>query len=209
MSNLSAIVLAAGASRRMGTVNKLLLPVKGRPMIVRVIENVLDSGIAEVIVVLGHEADRVITTLADYTVRLVHNPQYREGMGTSIRTGIEAASPGASGYMICLSDLPFIESKTYKALIELFDELHQQDDMVITVPVCEGHRGHPVIFSRAYRSQMLACSGDEGARKIVQAHSEQVRLCEVYTRSILLDLDTPEAYREAMSSDEELKGKQE
>lgn len=202
MGSVSAIILAAGASRRMGEENKLLLPVKGQPMITRVIEGVLGSGAVEVIVVLGHEADRLTALLSDYPIRLAYNEQYLEGMGTSIRTGVEAASHVASGYMICLSDLPFIEKRTYRSLVGAFNEMHLENDQVITIPVCGGRRGHPVIFSSAYRPQLLACSGDEGARKIVRVHGNHVRMYEVQTQNILQDLDTPEAYRKAVSPDD-------
>ena len=171
-------------------------------MITRVIEGVLDSGVAEVVVVLGHEADRVTELLSDYPIQLVYNAHHLEGMGTSIRTGVGAASHKATGYMICLSDLPFIEKRTYRSLVDAFNEMYQEDGQVITIPVCGGRRGHPVIFSSAYRPQMLACSGDEGARKIVRAHGNHVRLYKVHTRNILQDLDTLEAYRNAESSDD-------
>ncbi len=168
-------------------------------MIMWVLDAVMKTGIGEIIVVLGHEAGRIEEALSGYPVQIVRNPDYADGMATSISVGIKAASRDAAGYMVCLSDLPFIKDNVYNSLMAAFNDAYRIDARAIVRPVFESRQGHPVIFASTYRTQLLQCAGDEGARQIVRANRSHVRLHEVQTGSILQDLDTPEAYRKALS----------
>lgn len=183
----------------MGVENKLLLPVKGRAMITWGIDALTKTNVSEIIVVLGYEAGRIEEVLSGYSALFVLNPDYAEGMATSISKGVKAASRDAAGYMVCLSDLPFIKDNVYKSLMAAFNDAYSKDTSAIVRPVFEGRQGHPVIFANTYRTQLMQCAGDEGARQVVQANSAHVRLHEVQTGSILQDLDTPETYRQALS----------
>ncbi|HEV3251229.1 MAG TPA: nucleotidyltransferase family protein, partial [Puia sp.] len=111
---LSAIVLAAGLSKRMGKANKLLLPYKGKTVIEIVVENILTAGLGEVIVVTGHEEEKLRNALKNLAVDFVHNPRYLTGMTSSIQEGIRPAK--GKGYMICLSDMLLISADEYALL---------------------------------------------------------------------------------------------
>ncbi len=191
---VSAIVLAAGESRRMGAQNKLVLDFRGKTVIETIVDNVRQSRAAEVVVVLGHQRERVRAVLEPRPVKIVENPHFAEGMTTSIHAGVTAADPAAGGYMICLSDLPFILPAEFDLLIEKFAEAVRAGEKDIIVPVYQGLRGNPVIFSRRYREDILAQRGVMGCRGIVKQHPERVLTVEMPTDNILKDIDTPEDY---------------
>ena len=107
---ISAIILAAGESKRMGRENKLLLPIKGEALIRRFVKSVCLSEVENVLVVLGYQSDKIKEVLIDQPVDFVYNPLYMSGMITSIKAGISASSINSQGYMICLSDMPFVRT---------------------------------------------------------------------------------------------------
>src|ERR1700754_4804500 len=111
---LSAILLAAGSSRRMGSINKLLLPWQGQPIVAATAANILAAGIKEVIVVTGHQAPAITAALAHLPVQFVHNPRHEEGMTSSIQTGVRNTT--GNGYMICLADMVLLTAEDYKLL---------------------------------------------------------------------------------------------
>lgn len=190
---ISAIVLAAGESKRMGAENKLLLPFKGRPLIEHIVRTVQASDTDEVIVVVGHEGERVWAAVADCDVRIVNNEHYREGMATSIHVGIAAAAE-VEGFMICLSDLPLIESNDLNHLIEVFKKALREDNAAIVVPVHKGQRGNPVLFAAHHKSAILKHKGQIGCRGVVKQNPDHVRYIEMPTDHILHDIDTKDDY---------------
>lgn len=190
---VSAIILAAGESRRMGTENKLLLEVNGKPILRHVVDAVVASTALECIVVTGHEGEAVKAILEDVNVSLVENPDYAAGMGTSIRAGVLAARVEAAGYMICLSDMPAIETGEYDALLAAFNNQYFFDPGAIVVPRHAGRRGNPVLLSARYKPQILAHRGVDGCRSIVNANPDHVLFYDMPTDHVLLDVDTPEA----------------
>lgn len=198
-SFLSAIVLAAGESRRMGDRNKLLLSFRNQPLIAHIVQTVVQSDVDEVIVVLGHQAAQVREVLAAYDVVFTHNPRYREGMTTSIHAGVQAASEAAAGFMICLSDLPLIEPKEFNRLTAAFREAMQQDLRHIIRPVYQGKPGNPVLFPAYYKPAILAQQGVTGCKGIIKQNRPLVLEIEMETDHVLRDVDTPEAYA-ALSS---------
>ena len=159
---ISAILLAAGESKRMGTQNKLLLPFKGKPLVRHIIGQLTQSGADEVLIVIGHESDQLFRLLVDYSPGLVLNPYYKKGMTSSIQAGVKAASHKAQGFMICLSDLPLITAEEYQQLINAFEEKYRTDPKIILQPALDGTRGNPVIFSSFYRQQILRHQYPEG-----------------------------------------------
>lgn len=195
-SSVTAIILAAGESTRMGDENKLLLPFNGKPVIEHVVDAVVSSNVGPVYVVVGHQQELVRPVIQHYPVTLVENPIYVEGMGTSIRAGVEHAGEEASGFMICLSDLPRITSDEYAYLVQSFLAHHSKDKNTITVPYFEGQRGNPVILSSVYRPAMLAQQGVVGCRGLIKQHPEHVRNVEMPTAHVVADVDTPEAYQQ-------------
>ena len=194
-TNVTAIILAAGESKRMGEENKLLLSFKGKHVIQHVVEAVVGAEVRTVYVVVGHEQEQVRSVLRDYPITFVENPAYEEGMGTSIRAGIAQATDEAAGYMVCLSDLPLITSEEYSALAHAFLEQKALDEQAIVIPEFQGQRGNPVILSSAYRQAMLAQQGVMGCKGIVKQHPEHVHKVEMSTPHVTFDIDTPEAYQ--------------
>jgi len=187
MVSVTAILLAAGSSRRMGSENKLLLPLGGKPMVVRVAEALERSCADELVVVLGHDAERVREVLRGYRFRFAYNPGHLEGMTSSIQAGIRAASEGSSGWLICLGDMPWLEAADYDRMLEAVSGRKE-----ILVPVCEGRRGNPVFFSQHFREVLLAHSEPEGCRGIVRSHAGCVREVSFEHKRIFRDVDVPE-----------------
>ena len=198
--SVSAIVLAAGESRRMGEANKLLLPVHGKPMIRHVVEGVTASTAQECIVVVGHEAEKVKAVLDGLPISFELNPNYPEGMSTSIHAGVAVASREAAGYMICLSDMPFIRAEEYDELIDQFELAFVQNSKAIVVPTYQGQRGNPVVISSSYKSAILAHQGVVGCKSIVKKNPDHVTWHPMVSDHITRDVDTPAAFN-AISSD--------
>lgn len=191
---VAAIVLAAGASSRMGSRNKLLLPYHGKPLLAHAVESTLASSVGEVVVVIGHEADLVQDVLAGYAVTTAHNAHYHSGKTSSIRAGMAAASAMATGYMICLADLPLVTSAEHNRVIDAFLTAHVEDPRAIVRPVYEGQPGHPVILSAAYRQELLAADIPHACRNVVRRHRAFVREIPWDTDHVIRDMDTPQAY---------------
>jgi len=198
MLRVAAVVLAAGSSRRMGGRNKLLLPFGDAPLVRHVVTTILQSQANPVLVVLGHEAEAIRATLADLPVRFVPNPYHTAGMTTSIQAGVAATPADVLGYMICLSDLPLIETAEYDLLIEAFRQAHARNPYCIVVPEFNGQRGNPVLFSAHYRAAILAEERLTGCRGLVQRYPEHVVRVPMATDHILQDIDTPEAFAALM-----------
>lgn len=191
---VSAIILAAGESKRMAGKNKLLLPFGQKTLIEHIVDTVLCSYVGEAIVVLGFEADRVREVLQDRKVKFVQNDNYQEGMTTSIHAGVRVASSDVNGIMICLSDLPLIESGELNHLIQAFEKALGENNRPIVVPVFDGQRGNPVIFSVHYKGDILAHKGLMGCKGVVKQNPDQVLEVEMNTDHVLTDIDTMEDY---------------
>jgi len=192
---ITAIVLAAGESRRMGSVNKLLLRFGETTLIEHVVRTVCQSEAGDVIVVVGHEADRVRAVLEGRHVTVVENDRYPEGMTTSIHAGVRAASPEATGFMICLSDLPLIEPEELNRLIAAFEQAARDDERPIVVPTFESRRGNPVLFSAFYKPELLDHKELMGCKEIVKQNPQHVLEVAMATDHVLRDIDTMEAYQ--------------
>jgi molybdenum cofactor cytidylyltransferase len=173
----------------MGADNKLLAPVEGQPMVAHMVDAILASRAAPVIVVTGHEAERVRAALADRPVQWRHNPDYAEGLSTSLRAGLDAL-PEVDGVLIALADMPRIRAAQIDRLIAAF---HPTEGRAICVPTVRGKRGNPVLFATRLVPEMRQVSGDVGARHLIGAHAEEVVEIEMDDDAALLDIDTPAA----------------
>lgn len=198
---ISAIILAAGESKRMGEPNKLLLPYRCQTLIEGIVDTVLSSDVDEVIIVLGHEAARIKEVCQTRPVKFVQNDNYQEGMTTSIHAGVRAADGDADGFMICLSDLPLVEPDELNHLIYAFQEAVTANNKHIAIPVFEGQRGNPVIFSAIYKNDILDHKGLMGCKGIIKQNPEQVLEVEMATAHVLMDIDTPEDYQKLAKKD--------
>jgi molybdenum cofactor cytidylyltransferase len=187
---IAAVVLAAGRSTRMGGPNKLLAEIAGRPLLRIVVEEALASRANPVIVVVGHERAEVEKALAGLRVQLVHNPDFAQGLGTSLKAGIAAVPAEADGAIVCLGDMPQIDASLIDRLIAAFDP---DRGALIVMPTVEGRRGNPVLWSRRFFSDLMAIEGDVGARHFISRYSEAVVEVPLEGRAALVDVDTPEA----------------
>ncbi len=189
----SAILLAAGLSRRFGDRNKLLLPFESETIVRATARRILAGGPDELVVVLGYQAAQVRAALHDLPVRFVGNPEYASGMGSSIAAGARHADPTAGALLIVLGDMPRLSASTVRALVDRNRAL-QEDARAILVPAYSGRRGQPVLFGAAYRPALEALVGDRGGRFILERHADRVIQVPVDDPGILQDVDTEESY---------------
>jgi molybdenum cofactor cytidylyltransferase len=192
--NVAAIILAAGRSTRMGGPNKLLAELGGKPLVRIVTEQALASKAREVIVVTGHQGDQIERALQGLGVKFVRNPDFAEGLSSSVKTGIGAVSADADGAVICLGDMPLISADLIDRLIEAFAP---DRGNLIAVPISANRRGNPVLWSRRFFSELMTLDGDIGARHLIEKHSEAVAEIPVEGHGAFLDIDTPQSLEAA------------
>ena len=192
--SVAALVLAAGRGTRMGGPNKLLAELNGKPLVRIVAEHALKSKASSVTVVTGHQAAEVEKALKGLNVTFVYNPDFPDGIASSVKAGIAAVPRDADGAVICLGDMPLIDAKMIDRLIDAFapDRGH-----LIAVPVSDGRRGNPVLWSRRFFPELMTLDGDVGARELILKHAEVVADVAVDGRGAFLDIDTPQALEEA------------
>jgi molybdenum cofactor cytidylyltransferase len=190
-----AVVLAAGRSRRMAPLNKLLVTdAKGMPIIARVVDNVLASHARPVIVVTGHERERIEEALIGRPVLFAHADDYGEGLSASLKTGLRAVPPDAEGMLICLGDMPLVGAEMFDRLMAAFDP---EEGRAIVQPTYRGKQGNPMLWSREFLAAMLAISGDIGARHLAAKHADRLVEVEMSNDAVLRDFDTTEALKTA------------
>ena len=187
---VAAVVLAAGRSTRMGGPNKLLANIARRPLVRIAAEEALASRAKPVIVVTGHQREQVEKALAGLPVELVHNPDFADGLGTSVRAGIAAVPADADGAIVCLGDMPQVDAGLIDRLIAAFDP---DQGALVVMPTFEGRRGNPVLWSRRFFPDLTAIEGDVGARHLIGRYSEAVVEVPLEGKAALVDVDTPEA----------------
>jgi molybdenum cofactor cytidylyltransferase len=183
---VAAIILAAGRSSRFGEANKLLEEIDGEAMVARVAALALASRARPVIVVTGFEAERVAAALNESGTTIVHNPDYAQGMSTSLRAGLRALPGESDGALILLGDMPRVNPSVFDALLAAFAANGTES---ICVPVHAGRRGNPVLWGGAYFAEMMQLSGDRGAKQIMRLHPGKVVEVEVATSAIFEDVD--------------------
>jgi molybdenum cofactor cytidylyltransferase len=195
--NVAAIVLAAGRSTRMGGPNKLLAELDGKKLVRIATEQALASKASEVIVVTGHQADLVEQALSGLKVKFARNPDFAGGLASSVKAGVAAVPANADGAVICLGDMPLIDAKLIDKLIEAFEP---DRGHLIAVPVSDGRRGNPVLWSRRFFRELMTLDGDIGARHLIAKHAEAVAEVPVEGFGAFLDIDTPQALEAARRS---------
>lgn len=198
---ISGILLAAGLSTRMGH-PKQLLPFGKNTIVETVVDNMLEAKFSEVIVVVGHCADQIQDLLSDRPVKIVFNPNYRDGMLTSAQAGIRSLylenvrkKPNREAFSLMLVDQPFITS----ALIDKVIDAYTQTDKGIALPSYNYKRGHPVIFHHQYANEILALDKESGGvRSLFKSHSKDIHYVNVDTDDVLRDIDYREDYEHAL-----------
>jgi molybdenum cofactor cytidylyltransferase len=208
---IAAVVLAAGQSTRMGRANKLLAVFAGQPMVRRVLGQVLASQAASVVLVTGHERERVEAALQDAAQdatdgdrwHLVHNPDFAAGLSTSLHRGLAALPEDIDGALVCLGDMPQVTAHVIDRLIAAFDPL---EGRAICLPTWGGKRGNPALLARRYFAEAQAISGDVGARALIGEYPESVAEVAMDDLpsgfAVLQDVDTPEELRAFASQKE-------
>ena len=188
MSGISAIVLAAGESTRMGRL-KALVPWQGKTLIEYQVESLFDSGVSEVVVVVGHLADQVAApVISNSGVIIATNPEYRRGKAGSVKAGLARVAPSASGILVLAVDQPRPVS-----VLESIINSYLASKSVITCPVYNGHRGHPMIFSSLLRSELEAITEEgEGLRQVVDRYKSDTNKLDVGDPVVRLDLNSPD-----------------
>ena len=185
---ITAVVLAAGASTRMGT-HKLLLPLGGEALVRRTVRHVSAAGFDEVLVIVGHEHDRVLASLQDLDVRHAVNPQYETGMGSSFRAAVESM-PESAAAMFALADQPLLAAADYRRLLDAY---RAQAAGIISVRYGDV-TAPPHLFDRRYFPELVAL--EHGARPVLQRHQDDRHVLH-FSPELLLDIDTPEDYERA------------
>ena len=186
---ICAVVLAAGRSERMGT-QKLLLPLCGKPVIARVVDELSRSQVDEILVVIGTDGERLRETLGGKRVRFVENPDPDSDMLGSVRCGLRALPRNCKAAIVALGDQPGIT----QALVDELTRCFHHGDSKIVVPGCNGHRGHPVLFSAQYFDEVMSSHTATGLRGFLNAHSNKVFSVAVSDATTMEDLDTPADY---------------
>jgi molybdenum cofactor cytidylyltransferase len=191
---IAAVVLAAGRSRRMAPHNKLLMADRaGKPMIARVVDNVLSSKARPILVVTGHQPNEIEHALGGRPVRYVHAADYAEGLSASLKAGVAAVPPEAAAALICLGDMPLVTGRMIDRLLEAYDA---DEGRLIVLPTFRGKQGNPMLWDRRFFPEILEISGDSGARFLLSKHMENVAEVEMADDAVLRDFDTVESLAE-------------
>ena len=188
-ARIAAIVLAAGGSARMGQ-PKQLLPIDDQPMVRRVVEQVLAAGLARSSWSSAPTPSWSSQPCPGLPADIVSNPDWAEGLSSSLRVGLQALEPDIQAAIMVLADQPALTSELFVALVNGY----LASSAPIVVPVHQGMRGNPVLFDRALFPELLAVEGDKGGRAVIARHPEKVKELEVGLDAVIADVDTPEDY---------------
>jgi molybdenum cofactor cytidylyltransferase len=191
-----AVILSAGESSRMGQ-PKALLPVDGVRFIEKIVTALKSTRVAEIVTVLGHNADEMRRQIGDLPVTMVVNPNYKQGQLSSLMAAIKSIQSGkdsasVEGILVHLVDHPYINPDLVNLMIDRFHATKK----LIVVPRYQGRRGHPVIFSSALFAALLAAPLDQGAKAVVQSHRGDTLEIDTEDEGVTIDIDTPEEYRQ-------------
>jgi molybdenum cofactor cytidylyltransferase len=185
---IAALVLAAGKSTRMAPHNKLLVADRsGKPMVARVVDNILSSRARPVFVVIGHRGEEVRAALAGRPVTFIDSPDYEQGLSASLKSGIAGLPGSVAAALVCLGDMPLVTGRMLDRLADAWDP---DEGRGIVVPMHQGRAGNPILWSRRYFPDILDLIGDSGARALLKRHEEHVAEVEIGDDAVLRDFDT-------------------
>ena len=191
--NITAIILAAGQSQRMGKKNKLLLQINKKTMIKHVVDAVKLSHIMNIIIVTGHEDKNIKKCLNDMDIKFIHNDSYKTGISSSLKKGITTLPDQCDGVLICLGDMPLVSHNDINKIIAAFkiDIIHD-----IYIPVFNGKSGNPVLIGKRLFNKIKNLSGDMGARQLFKDNKDLIYQIEMPNDNILKDFDTEQAFND-------------
>lgn len=185
---ISAVILAAGLSRRMER-PKQLLRLGDKTMIEHVVEHVMKTDVREIVVVLGAYWQEIQDILMNYNVKSIFNPHYNDGQGSSVAAGVRAVSRSASGIMYLTADQPFLSPVFLNRMIA---EFRKSDPLILKPEV-----GMPAVFNSSLRTELMTLSGDTGGRLLIKKYQDKVMSLRGYPSTMIMDVDTEEDYQRA------------
>ena len=188
-----AVILAAGESKRMGEA-KLLLPFGEKTIIEAVIDNVIQSKVEKILVVVGSKREEIEQRIKNYSLKVTFNPDFRSGMLSSVHAGFKSLPEYAQAALVVLGDQPFISTSVINKLVDAYGRTGKG----IVLPVYKGERGHPVLIDMKYRSEVENLSPDIGLRGSVYNHPEDILEVEVKSQNVLMDIDYIEDYKKEL-----------
>ena len=186
---ISAILLAAGQSKRMDGENKLTKEIQGVPLIKHSVKNILASFVGELIIVLGYQKE-IIEKLIDKNnkIKFVFNKDFENGMASSIKTGLNNLSDKTKAFFICLGDMPMVSLDTYNQLIK------SKGNKEIIAPTYKGQQGNPVLFNKSMKEKIMGITGDVGAKKILELNKDKILNIETNDQSVVKDFNTKDNF---------------
>jgi len=186
---ISAILLAAGQSKRMNGENKLTKKIQGSPLIKLSIKNILASSVNELIIVFGYQKE-IIEKLIDKNekIKFIFNKDFESGMASSIKCGLDNLSEKSEAFFICLADMPMVSHDIYNQLIK------SKDNKEIIVPTYKGQQGNPVLFNKSMKEKIIDITGDVGAKKILELNKDKILNLEINDQSITCGFNTQEDF---------------
>ncbi len=193
---IAAVILAAGRSARFAGRNKLLLPIKGKPIIAAVVDTAAGAGFSPIVVVTGHDEAGLCEALREYEIAIVTNRGWREGLASSLRTGIAALSGTVDGALIMLGDMPLVQESTLQALRMAFITASGER---IVYPTYRDQQGNPVLLPARFFDHILKLQGDRGAKGLLKKYASETVAVPVESDDILLDIDREEDYGRILS----------
>jgi molybdenum cofactor cytidylyltransferase len=185
---VAGVLLAAGTSSRMGS-NKMLFELDGESVLCRAVRRALAGGLSPLLVVLGHQAERAAQELAGLDCRTVINPEYEQGINSSLKTGISAVPDEARAALVMLADMPFVTSEMIAALIARY----RASTAPLVISDYAGVNAPPMLYDRSLFSELLAMTGEGCGRQVVKRHKAEAEVLP-WPESALTDLDVPDDY---------------
>jgi len=182
---ISAILLAAGQSKRMDGENKLTKKINGIPLLKHSIKNILSSSVNELIVVIGYQREIIEKLIyKNEKIKIIFNKDFERGMASSIKTGLDNLSEKTEAFFICLGDMPMIGHNIYNQLIK------SRDNREIIVPTYKGQQGNPILFDNSMKEKILNISGDVGAKKILELNKDKILNLKINDEGIIKGFNT-------------------
>lgn len=183
--NIGGVLLAAGRGKRFDRGNKLLVTINDEPLVRHSVKSLLRSDLDDIVVVVGHDAERVREAVTDLDLTVRYNENYAKGQNTSVGVGVEIARErGWDGAVFALGDMPFVDSATVNRLLAAFSN----GAGTIVAAAYEDQRGNPVLFDAEHFDALAAVTGDQGGRRLVKEHEDAV-LVDTDDPGVLQDID--------------------
>ncbi len=186
---IAAIVLAAGSSTRFGDDNKLLAPIDGVPLVVRVIEAIKRGGIKQVYVVTGHQHEQITAAIAGLGCCFVHNERHLTGMGMSVACGVSALDDDVDGALIAQGDMPAVDGPLIATLCQRFVE--GGGDRIVYPVLDDGRQGNPVLWPKRLFTELAKLTGDKGAKPLIVSEDDRAIRIHSVGEAAAVDIDTP------------------